>query len=237
MITQVVGFGDSFVWGDGLETLAPPGQDSTRYRLEHGLIGQIAKNFGLPSDNHGMKGASLNDTVLKFRSWLELCQKTQKDPRDSLVVIGLTNEQRETFIMDEEPWTVSTLLWDADLREIQWPRDRSNWDDFMQHWIMTQTHPRATTAKYWLFANFFDCYCRANGITSLMFNIFDPLEPIELPTLFPEPSLLQWTHGGRSRAEALSLLVDWPRNRHLNAEGCKGYAKVLTDEIKHRKLL
>lgn len=237
MITQVVGFGDSFVWGDGLETLAPPGQDPKEYRLSNGLIGWIGKDLGLPTDNFGIQGASLHETISKFHIWLDLCRKLNRNPQDSLVVIGLTNEQRETFIIDEEPWTVSTVLWDADLREIRWPRERSVWDEFMQHWIMTQTHPRATTEKYWMVANFFDSYCRVNSIPLFMFNIFDPISPIELPTLFSNPSLLDWTHNGRSREERMSLLVDWPNNRHLNPIGYKGYAKVLTDEIRQRKIV
>jgi hypothetical protein len=236
MPNRIVGFGDSFIYGDGLETLATPGEDPTRYRLEHGLIGWIGKELGLPTDNHGLSGASLGDTVIKFRAWLDLCGKLGQDPKDSLVIVGLTNEQRETFIIDEEPWVVSTLLWDADSRELVWPRERSSWDDFIQHWVMTQTHARATAQKYWLIANFFDSYCTAHGIPLFMFNIFDPIEPVELPTLFPKPSILDWTHTGRPREEALSLLVDWPRNRHHNSKGYQGYAKVLTAEIKQRKL-
>lgn len=238
MPNQIVGFGDSFVYGDGLETLAPPDQDPTAYRLENGLLAWIGKEFGLPSDNHGLRGASLGDTVIKFRAWLDVCQKIDRDPRECLVVVGLTNEQRETFIVDDEPWTVSTLLWDADAREILWDRERSVWDEFMQHWVLTQTHARATTQKYWMTANFFDSYCRANGIPLFMFNIFDPIEPVELPTLFSDPSLMGWTHTTtRTREEALSLLIDWPKNRHHNPKGYQLYAKILTAEIKKRKLV
>ena len=237
MPKNIVGFGDSFVYGDGLETLAPPGKDPTKFRLEYGLLGCIGKNLRLPTDNHGIKGASLADTVAEFRAWINLCQQLNQDPSDSLVIVGLTNEQRETFVMDEEPWSVSTVMWDTDNRELRWLREKSKWDDFVQHWMMTQTHPRATTAKYWMIANFFDSYCRANGISLFMFNIFDPIKSVELTTLFGNPSLLDWTHAGRSREEVLSLLINWPQNRHLNAKGYEGYAKVLTTEIRQRKLV
>lgn len=99
---KVVGFGDSWIWGD--ELLDPALQDhphahpvldaNTSYREQNCFVGRIAKHYDVPSENFGIAGGSLQSTIWNYIWWLE---NSGDDPKECLVIVGLTSADRMSF--------------------------------------------------------------------------------------------------------------------------------------------
>lgn len=99
---KLVGFGDSWIWGD--ELLSPCLRDrsdahpilieNTQYREENCFLGLIGRHYGLPVENFGWPGSSLQSAIWTYLWWLE---NSQIDPQDCLIMVGLTDAYRYSF--------------------------------------------------------------------------------------------------------------------------------------------
>lgn len=101
MFTKIVGFGDSFMYGDELvDPNLPESADlhytselNRQYRERYCYLGLLGEHYGVSTQNYGVPGGSLQSTMLNFLWWL------QHDPgRDQcLVLICLTHPSRTSF--------------------------------------------------------------------------------------------------------------------------------------------
>ena len=99
---KIVGFGDSWVWGDELidpklldhPDVHPVLVENTEYREKHCFLGLLGKHYDLPVENFGIAGGSLQSSIWTYLWWLE---HEQLDPEECLVIVGLTEANRETF--------------------------------------------------------------------------------------------------------------------------------------------
>jgi hypothetical protein len=99
---KIVGFGDSWIWGDELldpDLLSHPHahpvlMENTGYRESHCFIGQLGAHYGVPTENFGIAGGSLTSTIWNYLWWLD---NESLDPAECLVLIGLTSATRKTF--------------------------------------------------------------------------------------------------------------------------------------------
>jgi hypothetical protein len=99
---KIVSFGDSYVWGDELidPKLAtqpdahPVLIENTKYREQNCYTGLLANSYGIPYENFGIPGGSLQSTVWTYLWWLD----NEKLPiEDCLVLVGLTEPGRHSF--------------------------------------------------------------------------------------------------------------------------------------------
>ena len=99
---KVVGFGDSWVWGDELldpELVNHPHAhpvlvENTAYREQHCFVGRVAQHYGVPCENFGIPGGSLQSTIWNYLWWIE----HETVPLDQcLVLVGLTDGGRTSF--------------------------------------------------------------------------------------------------------------------------------------------
>lgn len=99
---KIVAFGDSFVWGDELLDPALVTHkhahsvliENTAYREGHAFAGQIGQHYGVPVENFGWPGGSLQSTIWTYLWWVE----HESLPLDRcLVLIGLTDGNRHSF--------------------------------------------------------------------------------------------------------------------------------------------
>jgi hypothetical protein len=99
---KIVAFGDSFVWGD--ELLDPDLKDhpqahpvlmeNTVYRESRAFLGQLGQHYGVPTENFGWPGGSLQSTIWTYLWWIE----HEPLPLDRVfVLIGLTDGNRTSF--------------------------------------------------------------------------------------------------------------------------------------------
>jgi hypothetical protein len=99
---KIVGFGDSWVWGDELidpvlhdhPDVHPVLVENTNYRESRCFLGLLGKHYDLPVENFGIAGGSLQSTIWTYLWWLD---HEQLDPAECLVLVGLTEAHRETF--------------------------------------------------------------------------------------------------------------------------------------------
>ena len=98
---KLVGFGDSWMWGDELLDPAlvnhpnahPVLVENTEYRESRCFLGLLGKHYGVPTENFGIAGGSLQSTVWNYLWWLE----HDPNPQDCLVLVALTSADRHSF--------------------------------------------------------------------------------------------------------------------------------------------
>lgn len=99
---KIVGFGDSWMWGD--ELLNPELKDhphahpvfheNTPYRESHCFLGLLGKHYGVPTENFGIAGGSLQSAIWTYLWWIE---HEQLSPEDCLILVGHTDPNRHSF--------------------------------------------------------------------------------------------------------------------------------------------
>lgn len=101
-IKKIVGFGDSWMWADELLDPAlvdhphahPVLVENTPYRESHSFLGRLGQHYDVPTENFGIAGGSLQSTLWTFLWWL---QHETLDPKQCLVLVALTDPNRQTF--------------------------------------------------------------------------------------------------------------------------------------------
>lgn len=99
---RIVGFGDSWMWGD--ELLDPEIKKShpkphpilienTSYREKNCFLGRLGEHYGVPVENLGWPGASLQSTLWCYLWWREHSANVS----NSLVLVALTDSSRVSF--------------------------------------------------------------------------------------------------------------------------------------------
>ncbi len=99
---KIVGFGDSFIWGDELLDPAlkshphahPVLIENTQYRECNCFLGQMGQHYGVPVENFGIPGGSLQSTIWNYLWWME---NRPDEINDSLIIVGLTGSSRISF--------------------------------------------------------------------------------------------------------------------------------------------
>jgi hypothetical protein len=114
---KIVGFGDSWMYGDELidPRLLEENSDAhasdfanTDYRTSHCFLGLLGEKYNVPVENFGVPGGSMQSSIWTFLWWLE----NEKLPlEDCLILIGHTDSDRLSFYnpahisySDDPPW-------------------------------------------------------------------------------------------------------------------------------------
>jgi len=99
---KIVGFGDSWLWGDelfdpsltGIENPHPIMKENTSYRESNCFLGLLGKHYNVPTENFGIPGGSLQSAMWTYLWWIE---NEKLDPSECLVLVGHTESNRDTF--------------------------------------------------------------------------------------------------------------------------------------------
>jgi hypothetical protein len=99
---KIVGFGDSWIWGDELfnpalqhiENPHPIMKENTPYRESNCFLGLLGKHYDLPTENFGIPGGSQQSALWTYLWWAE---HEQLDLSECLVLVGHTESDRDTF--------------------------------------------------------------------------------------------------------------------------------------------
>lgn len=97
---RIVGFGDSWMWGDelldpklaSLPNAHPILDSNTPYREAHCFLGLLGQYYDVPVQNFGIPGGSLQSSIWCYLWWLNHCTAT-----NALVVVAHTDAGRQTF--------------------------------------------------------------------------------------------------------------------------------------------
>jgi hypothetical protein len=188
MIKKVVGFGDSWMYGDELDEAT---------REQDCFLGQLGQHYNIPAENYGINGSSLQSAMWTFLWWLE------KEPRPSecLVLVGLTSSYRFSHYDTNRtsPNLNNTDVRPADnLIHSSWPTYNFS-KDFAQ---LIKLQTVLTACDEWKILNyqqtvlFFDGVSARQHIPLVQFNIMPDYARIKnVPTLpWPDFDLKTWIH-------------------------------------------
>jgi hypothetical protein len=99
---KIVGFGDSWMFGDELldpelqrqhSDAHPCWYQNNAYRDSHNFLGLVAQHYGVPMENFGIAGGSMQSSMWTFLWWLD----HEPEPEQCLILIGHTDSDRLSF--------------------------------------------------------------------------------------------------------------------------------------------
>jgi hypothetical protein len=201
---KIVGFGDSWMYGDELLDPELLRQDptahtcfdqNTPYRERNCFLGQIATHYGVSWENFGIPGGSLQSTIWTFLWWLE---HETLPLEDCLVLVALTNSDRishynpnHVHYSNDPPWNKfvhstwvnfgSTVIEDQFKDMIKQQLVLTNCKEFCQ-------------LNYQQAVMLFDGVAARKSLNLYQFNVMLDTPPLDnIPTLlWPRHSLVQW---------------------------------------------
>lgn len=188
MIKKVVGFGDSWMYGDELD-------DTTRE--QDCFLGQLGQHYNVPVENYGINGSSLQSAIWTFLWWLQ----KEPQPSDCLVLVGLTSSYRFSYYdSNRTSKNLDKVVGNPidNLIHSSWPLHHFN-DDFAQ---LIKLQTVLATSDEWKHLNyqqailFFDGVSARQHIPLIQFNIMPDFKSIKnVPSLiWPDFSLKTWIY-------------------------------------------
>lgn len=99
---KIVGFGDSWMFGDELldpklqrqhSDAHPCWHQNDTYRNSHNFLGLLGKHYDVPIENFGIAGGSMQSSMWTFLWWLD----HEPEPEQCLILIGHTDSDRLSF--------------------------------------------------------------------------------------------------------------------------------------------
>jgi hypothetical protein len=233
---KIVGFGDSYMWGDELLDPAlidhpdahPVLMQNTCYRESNCFLGRLGSHYGLPTENFGWPGGSLQSTIWTYLWWIE----HESVPLDQcLVLIALTDANRHSFYEVDHVAYANDPPWNRFVHS-SWVHSgkatiQASWEDMVKK-HMTLTDCLALWQLNYRQAVLFFHGQRENHAGLLQFNTLEPVTVVNKSTvLWPDQNL-------RSQLNSL------PDHQHLlapmghpNILGHEWVASRLIPEIDH----
>ena len=177
-IKQLAVFGDSWVYGDELIDPAHPEWEccdhyNNDYRLSHCFSGLIAKELGVPYENFGHPGGSLQSAIWTFLWFLE-----NRDWTDTLCVIGLTSPNRQTWYNPEHEHMGDDPEWNKFIHStwINFGSDSISpeWQKFGKHYVAYSEDDKLSQYNYQQAVYLFDGLAKIKNIPLVQFNLYEP---------------------------------------------------------------
>jgi hypothetical protein len=232
---KIVGFGDSWMWGDELLNPAlvdrpdahPILDENTHYRETNCFLGQVGLHYGVPVENFGIAGGSLQSTLWNYIWWT---QNTQDNIDDCVVLIAHTGSWRQSFYNSNHISYSNDPPWNRYVHGA-WVMSGANCYD--QPWsqsvreILTLTQcNELNVLNYLQSVMFFEGQSVLHGNNVLQFCSADPPLEIQVQNLiWPSTSLATII---KQQPDNHKLLA---KNRHPNESGHKLITQLLIDQI------
>lgn len=195
---KIVGFGDSWMWGDELldpalvdhEHAHPVLIENTPYRERQCFLGQLGAHYGVPTENFGIAGGSLQSTIWTYLWWLE----NESLPLDRcMILVALTDADRHTFYNPNHVSYANDPPWNRFVHSA-WVHSgnssiETDWQD------MVRRHMVLTSCDAYFQLNYQQAVMFFQGQQSqvyqlLQFNTIYPAKRMEQPSLiWPDLSL------------------------------------------------
>lgn len=225
---KIVGFGDSWMWGDELLDPAlahrpdahPVLIENTKYREQNCFLGQLGQHYNVPVENFGIPGGSLQSTIWNYLWWKE---HTVDD--NCLVLVALTDAWRQSFYNpkhivcdNDQPWSRyvhNTWLHTNGIYSDEWV-------DTMKHLLVLSDCSSLQKLNYQQAVWFFDGQSHTQSL--LQFCSITP------PCLINAASLI-WPDRSLNSMLSTEYLA---KNRHPNELGHKLIADNLISVIDSR---
>jgi hypothetical protein len=234
---KIVGFGDSWMYGDELLDPELIRQDSDahacwhqndQYRTSHNFLGILGQRYGVPTENFGIPGGSMQSSIWTFQWWLD----HEPDPEDCLVVVAHTDSDRLSFYDPAHVSYTNNPPWNKFVHS-SWVEYGSSTvpEDFRtmikQQLVLTNC-PELSRLNYQQTVQFFDGVAARKNLNLVQFHIMPAEVEMDLPTMiWPGFSTTLWfrDHPNNQRRELIMP------NGHPNEIGHKMIAEKLISTI------
>jgi hypothetical protein len=98
---KIVGFGDSWVWGDELldpaldqyPNIHPVVNENTPYREKNCFLGLLGQHYNVPVENYGWPGGSNQSSLWCYLWWIQ----QEQVPADCLILVAHPDPWRTSF--------------------------------------------------------------------------------------------------------------------------------------------
>jgi len=234
MFDQIVGFGDSWMWGDELldpslhahPQAHPMLTENTFYRENHCFLGLLGKHYGVPTENFGWPGGSQRSSIWCYLWWLN----NRKPSKHTLVLVGHTDANRNSFYNPKHHVYPNDPPWHRFVNS-SWVHSgnasiESEWINMVKtHMTLTECH-ELSCLTYQETVLFFQGQNSKSGLTVLQFHVSPP------PMLLTESTLL-WPNSwiGKLLQELPDSKLMFSPNGHPNEKGHEIVRDHLIKEI------
>jgi hypothetical protein len=199
---KIVGFGDSWMYGDELLDPELPKRwpdahscwtQNDPYRHTNCFLGLLGQHYGVPTENFGIAGGSLQSSVWTYLWWFE----HEPNPQDCLVLVAHTDSDRLSFynpthrsFANDPPWNkfVHSTWVEYGSSVVPEPfRDLSK-----RHLVLTNC-AELCRLNYIQTAMFFDGQAARHNIPMMQFHIMPADQTLDLPTMiWPNFATTMW---------------------------------------------
>ena len=219
MFKKIVGFGDSWMYGDELvepnitaTNIHEVGLQHRAYREHNCFLGQLGQNYNVPVENFGIMGGSLDSAKWTFLWWLA----QEPNPSECLVLHGVTNSYRFSHYNPNHITMLDDPVWNKFVHS-SWALDTEFQNLIKQQTTLTDC-AELSDLRYQEAVLLFDGVSARQSIPMLQFGIF-PEHTMNLPTIiWSDQPLRTW-------------VTDTKSGGHPDETGHKKIAQRLIDHI------
>ena len=186
-IEKIVGFGDSWMFGDELLDPELARQDpeahccwvqNVDYRESHCFLGLLGQHYDLPTENFGIPGGSLDSTQWTYLWWLQ----HEPNPQNCLALIFLTESNRASFYNPNHVHYSNDPPWNKFVHST-WVHFGSSvigpeFSDMIKRYMVLTECEQLWDLRYRQAVMFFDGQRARAGIPTLMFNTLPPVTTV-----------------------------------------------------------
>ena len=210
---KIVGFGDSWMYGD--ELLDPElirqhsdahacWYQNDQYRTYHNFLGLLGRHYDVPVENFGIPGGSMQSSIWTFQWWLD----HEPNPEECLVLVGHTDSDRLSFYDPNHVSYTNNPPWNKFVHS-SWVEYGSSMvpEEFRtmikQQLVLTNC-PELAQLNYQQTVQFFDGVAARKNLPVIQFHVMPPDVELDLPTvIWPGFSTTVWfrDHPGNQKRE------------------------------------
>jgi len=194
MIKKIVGFGDSWIYGDELldpeylkknPNAHPTDIDNKDYRESNCFLGLLGNHYDVSVENFGIPGGSLQSSIWTFLWWYE--NETEFDLSECLVLVGHTDSDRASFYnpdhvvrSDDPPWN---RFVHSSWIEYGFMGISEEMREMAKMYTVLTDSPKMRCLNYMQSALFFDGVANSHNLQMYQFNIMPAEIKLNLNTI------------------------------------------------------
>ena len=205
---KIVGFGDSWIWGDELIDPAlkshprchPALTENTPYREQNCFLGLLGQHYLVPVENYGIPGGSLQSAVWTFLWWLD----HETHPEDCLILVGHTDAARFSYYDSNKVMTSIDPDWNRFVHSA-WPGNLE-WQPLIQQQTVLTDGRQTQALRFQETVLLFDGVAARKNLNLMQFQIMPADVEMDLPTrIWAGFSTTEWfrDHPGNQRRELI----------------------------------
>jgi hypothetical protein len=189
-LKKIVGFGDSWIWGDELIDPAldahprrsPDLTENDTYRERNCFLGLLGQHYAVPVENYGIPGGSLQSAVWTFLWWLD----HEPNPEQCLILVGHTGPARFSYYDPNKVMTPIDPAWNRFVHSA-WPVE-AEWKTLIQQQTVLTDSRELQALRFQETVLLFDGVSARQDLNLIQFNLAEPIRLVSHAQTMAWPS-------------------------------------------------